>query len=379
MKKPGGPRKPWRDKLEGSFGGHEFALEHLVVGYALEGYNAATIRRKLKQDHPDVFVEGINENSILWLLRRAMDCGVVSFNAPRLRELGDQLHEFYEKKFRRLVRFTVADDTICFRHARSITPFFWSVAADAIADCIEQVLVEEESAADANAGGPRRVVVGNTGGPAVSESIKPLIRRGIDPNFLDAHRERLWFLSLTSAGSARHFDCHSNYLAALLGQIYRANHIAVVNNGSDEADAREYGEVLRDLKLLIGGVGGRSGYLLNWCREHSVPIPAGMIGDVFFSPIDSSGQLLSFSPEAERLLAPLRLRPTRSELNEFSLREDKRALVIATESRGGAGQPAPDKSQILDRVIRAGHVTDCVLGGGLAKRLLLLHRLRPKD
>lgn len=364
-------------------GVHQLALEYLVAGYALEGYNAATIRRKLPKDHPDLFDEMVNETTVLWLLRRAMEYGVVRLGSPCLRERADQLHKVYLDEWDRSVRFTVADDSICFRHAISLTPFFWNVAADAVADCIEQVLVARPASGEAKAARGveplRRVVVGNTGGPAVAESIKPLIRRGIDPVFLDLHSDRLQFLSLTAAGSARQFDCHSNYLAALMGQTYRAGHFAVVSNGGGEAAAREYDEALSDLRLLIGGVGGQSGFLMNWCREHAVPVPDGMIGDVFFTPISAEGRLLRFSREAERLLAPLQLRPTRQELTEFGARSGRRALVIATESRGGDGQPAPDKSVVLDQSIRAGLVTDCVLGGNLAQRLLLRYGLSPKD
>ncbi len=171
-------RNTFRGRLNSVLGNHKLALEHIVVSYALQGYNAATIRRRLKRDYPDLIKETINENAILWNLKNAIQSRVVTFHAPRLNELGAQLEKLYQTEFKYTISFSVADDSIGFRHALSMTPFFWSVAADSIASSVEKVLLAssgEKSDSD--------IVIGITGGPSASEAIKQLANVGMDPAF----------------------------------------------------------------------------------------------------------------------------------------------------------------------------------------------------
>ncbi len=366
------PTAPLRKLIGDQLGSHKHALEYALIEYALKGYNAATINRKLKADHPHLEKHQIGGGSIFHLLKRASQEGVIRMHKPRVDGLERDLRNAYESKRGPHVTFYVVDE-IGFRHARSISSVFWSVAADAIAHAIDK-LVASTPEGDTNA----EIVIGNTGGPAVSNAIQQLSKETLDPEFVANHGQRLRFLSLTAAGSAEHFDVHSNYLAALMGQVYGAKHMASVTPGQNEFEANRqlYNQKIANLKMIIGGVGSDSGFLMNWFNDQKVPRPPEMIGDIFFHPLDAKGRILPLDEQAQAAVAPLQLRPTRDELREFlNPIHGTRSVVIVTERGKKDGSGPPDKCQVLDVALRAGFITDCVLSASLAKRLLSLRKL----
>ena len=216
--------------------------------------------------------------------------------------------------------------------------------------------------------------MGNTGGVSTSEAIKYLSRVTFDPTYLDKGRNRLWFLSLTAAGTAEQFDLHANYLAAQLGHIYGGHHMAVMDRAHEQPEAvrQAYERRLNNMQMIIGGVGTDSGYLRIWFEANRVKQPKEMIGDIFFHPIGENGKLLDLDSATRRSLEPLQLHPTKEGLMSFlSQARRHRSLIIVTEP--GVGANRVDKSHVLDLVLRGGYVTDCVLGANLAGRLESLH------
>jgi hypothetical protein len=366
------PKAPLRKLIGDQLGSHKHALEYAIIEYALKGYNAATINRKLKTDYPNLLKHDIRGGSIFYLLKRASKQGVITMHKPRVDKLERELSQAYERNRGPNVTFYVVDE-IGFRHAQSISSVFWSVAADAIAEAIDK-LVASIPAGDSNA----EIVIGNTGGPAVSNAIQQLSKETLDPEFVASHGHRLRFLSLTAAGSAEHFDVHSNYLAALMGQVYGAKHMAAVTAGQNDVLANQqlYNQKIASLRMIIGGVGSDSGFLMNWFNDQKVPRPPEMIGDIFFHPLDANGRILSLNEQAQEAVAPLQLRPTRDELREFlnPIRET-RSVVIVTERSKKDGSGPPDKCKVLDVALRAGFITDCVLSASLADRLLTMRKL----
>ncbi len=164
-----------------------------------------------------------------------------------------------------------------------------------------------------------------------------------------------------------------------MGQLYRANHHAVASSDEDDSDLEDYNRKLSQMRMIIGGVGAQSGYLMNWFTKHKAKPPPDMIGDLFLMPIDRNGRVIELNEEASKLLAPLRLRPTKAEINDFTRRTGHRSLVIVTEPKDRDGKPLSDKSEILDIGLKHGYITDCVLSGSAARRLLLKYKQSPKE
>lgn len=346
------------------FGDHNFSLEYAVLECLLQGYTANKIGRELARRYPELGVTQIEHPTVLSILKRALDHQVVQIKPPRLKEKEERLQRIYS---RRSVRFYVADDSIGFLQARSMTRFFWSLAAEVINDIIADLVGRDDSGKT-----DEEIVVGNTGGLSASEAIKYLSRQAFDPEFLSLCKRRLCFLSLTAVGTSEHFDMHANYLAALLGNIYGGRHMAVMDPGDSPTANKIYDRRINSLRLLIGGVGAEGGYLRNWFTENHVAPPRGMIGDIFFHPIDAKGHLLEYDAKTKHALEPLKLRPTHQELwGLLNQAQPIRSLIIVTEPRRD-GQLV-DKSSVLDVALRTGFVTDCVLGSGLAQRLENLH------
>ena len=357
----GNGRRTLRKKFGSTLGEHKHALEYALLEYILQGYNAASISRKMRKEFADV--DGIDEAKILHLLKSAIENQVIQLHTTRLHELEDQLRAAYRADHGFDIAFCIVDDTIGFKNAHSMSSFFWSKAADMIIERIGDILDRTPPSEE--------VVIGSTGGPSVSEAIKHLSRLSFDPHFVDSNRHRLWFLSLTAAGSPYNFDMHSNYLAALLAQTYRCRHMAVINLDPvvTEKVRQDYDKKVANMQMLIGGVGAKNGFLMEWFKSHNVPPPKDMIGDLFFHPIGPDGSLLRLSKEEAKVLAPLQIRPLREPMEKFH-RRDVKTHTLAVVTEGWVKDKRVDKSGVLDVVLRHGHLTDCVIGSHLAKRLL---------
>lgn len=374
-------------KVRGEWGADPVALEYLMAHYALQGLNANSIWRLLKKDVDQrgeaVAPERLIQSTIQTTVKRAYQRGIIALRTTERTEIAECLAECYKPRSGITIDFRVADDDIGMRHSAMQSPFFWELAADAFARCVERLLRDQPADKE-------KIVIGNTGGVSVSRMARQFAARPVAPEFQNEHGRRLIFLSLSAAGSSRSFHTHSNYVSTMLAQAYEAEHCAVVDDMPPE-DVKEYDELVRGMDLIVSGLGGANSYLTGWMDDHDVPrlkFPRQMIGDLFLNPIVRShrgdaGQLAPFEPVQAEKLKALRLRPTFKEVEAAGLAGNQeprtRSLVIVIEHRNKQGNPIEDKADVLDAMLRAGCITDCVLGSELAGRLLNKNNKTPPE
>src|SRR5207244_3903177 len=149
----------------------------------------------------------------------------------------------------------------------------------------------------------------------------------------------------------RSFERSSNFLAVRLAEIFRGEHIAVLDH-TDPLVEKEYMQKLRNIDLLICGAGGMDSLLTEHAREQRVHLPANMVGDFAFIPLDGEGRPIECN-ELQKLVSSLSPHPGYAEVLRIARDQAKSVLVIFS---------GPDsKLPAANAILTSGLATDCVL------------------
>jgi hypothetical protein len=135
---------------------------------------------------------------------------------------------------------------------------------------------------------------------------------------------------------------------------------------------------VRNIDLLVCGVGSRHSILFQWLEKHAhIELPKGAIGDICLIPITATGEQLHLQgngPQlARRILQP---NPSYADLQTLAAHDGVILVPVgyqaddkSPQERAGSGK-VHSKLEMTRAILRRGLAHTCVLGATLAQDLI---------
>jgi len=304
------------------------------------------------------------------LLEFAQQTGVLSLRCPTHEQLGRKLTEIFGQTF----TFSVVNNDHVIQEDNAVvdeeyrSDALCKQAALVVAERITKLLKEK---------GPHRrsIVIATAGGIAASKVVRFLAAQKNVPE--EADTRKLLFISLNSASMPTSYGLSANTLAVRMAEIYRARHIALAPICPADI-AAEYKKAVRNIDLLVCGVGSRHSILFQWLEKHvHIELPRGAIGDICLIPITATGEQLHLHGNGPQLARKiLRPNPAYADLQALAARDGVILVPVgyqaddkSREERAASGK-VHSKLEMTRAILRRGLARTCVLGATLAQDLI---------
>ena len=236
---------------------------------------------------------------------------------------------------------------------------------------------------------PRRIVIANAGGHAMSRIVHFLAEMKLTDRLPDS--SKLLFLSLNSASIPNNFEKGANVLAVEMAKIFGGDHLAICTIWPKDIQQR-YAEAVQNIDLLICGAGSDRGLLFTWLKENTVnqtrkgkpvetkiQLPEKACGDICLIPLNRAGEEIKFErceevAEVARVLAP---HPSYRQLQKLA--GDNKVIYVAMGYESDDRRhpqppaqrpPAHSKLAITQAILQQTLSSTCILGATLATDLL---------
>ena len=284
-------------------------------------------------------------------LQKAISRGILRLHLPPADLAREQLKRILTWKVR---EYVVVDDTKLDQKTSVCL-----AAAEKFVEVLESKLLESRKSQS-------RVVVGVAGGYTVSQMVR--FARSMAPQLDADDCKRLMFISLHAAVLRRRFHESANFLAVRLAEIFGGEHFAVLEHVGQgkrsQEEENEYSEYVKKMNVLIAGLGSPKSLVGRHAEESNITLPAEMVGDLAYIPLDVNGRWVEDS-KLKTALSRVRPQPSYAELIGLKLRGMDVIMIVGVFAHG-----MDSKLRITRAVLRAGLASICVMGHSFASRLV---------
>jgi release factor glutamine methyltransferase len=179
------------------------------------------------------------------------------------------------------------------------------------------------------------------------------------------------FVALNAAAISRRYAYTANYLVTRLSEIFEhSSHLVCLPNATP-VQSDQYADTIKRMRLVLGGAGGRDGFLKEWLASGFTPpraLPSEAVGDFCYLPITERGEVVE--PQDREMAEAMEALYVQPRIKHVSQLGAKIVLPLVGQPQELDGSTTTKKGLVGHTVLKRANVGPCILSQSVANDLL---------